>query len=256
MATTENLDIIKTLAKRLARARRTKHIDALELVARELGFPHWNALMSDFKKGWRPSSADLEAAENLLGAVNPLRSKDIGGAALSPFSQVVGLTITSSTSQTDYDPFSADEITGELDGHQFRLLVLLDDVIMEGRGWRILIPEAPTAKPEVQLTDRRLKLNPISDENFLAKAMAAANMRAAQVHARIASDWPRRSTIPDAKGNAQHPLFGSVSSEWFCLHCDGEFSGTQLAKNFWHCPACSATPIEIHESRWWCDQPS
>ena len=34
--------------------------------------------------------------------------------------------------------------------------------------------------------------------------------------------WPRRSTKPDADGQAQHPLSKGVASKWYCLHCDAE----------------------------------
>ncbi|MER8887609.1 glyoxalase superfamily protein [Mesorhizobium sp. M0816] len=53
MAAIESLDTIKTFAKKLARARCIKHIIALEMTAQQLGYPHWNALTADYKKGRR-----------------------------------------------------------------------------------------------------------------------------------------------------------------------------------------------------------
>jgi hypothetical protein len=250
MAAIESLDSIKTFAKKLARAQCIKHIIALEITAQQLGYPHWNALTADYKKGWRPSSTQIETLSGLVDTVNPLRARRPGAAGWNAFSGVTGITLVAPRTQErdKADHFSAEEILGALDGHNFRLKVDLDDVIMEGRGWRIVVPEAPSADPEICVTDRRIKSNPILDEDFQGKALKVAQIRAEQVRARIASDWPRRSTIPDADGNTQHPLFGGVAAKWFCLHCDRVFSGRQMAENLWHCPACSATPIDIHSA--------
>ena len=168
-------------------------------------------------------------------------------------SQIPGILLKVASPQPkDFaDPFSAEEVLGELDGHQFCLSVALDDAVIEGRGWCIVVPEAPSASPKIFVTDRRIKLNPIMKEGFREKALLAAQIRAEQVRARIASDWPRRSTVTDADGNAEHPLSRGISGKWFCLHCDQSFSGRQMAKNFWHCPSCGATPIDIYKSRWW-----
>lgn len=248
MTTIESLDFIKNLSKKLARARRIKRSIALDVTAQQLGYPHWNALTAAHKKGWRPTSTQIETLMEIIATVNPLKAKEADGAGLA-FSHVPGITLVASIRQpkdTPADYFSAEEILGELDGHKFRLRVDFDDVIMEGRGWQIVIPEAPSASPEICVTDRRIKSNPILDEDFHDKALRVAQIRAEQVRARIASDWPRRSTVPDADGNVQHPLFGGVADEWFCFHCDQVFSGRQMAGNLWHCPACSASPIDIH----------
>jgi hypothetical protein len=254
MTAIEPLDTIKALAKKLARARGIKHIAALELVAQQLGYPHWNALTVDCKKGWRPSPAQVETVRGLVDAVNPFRAKTTSDTATwGALSRIPGITLKVPAPQpkNTSDLFSAEEIVGELDGHRFRLSVSLDDVVMEGRGWRIVVPEAPSASPEISITDRRIKLNPLLVEDFTEKALIAAQIRAEQVRARIASDWPRRSMVPDTDGSVKHPLFGGVSDKWFCLHCDQASSGRQMAENFWHCPSCGATPIDIHASRWW-----
>ena len=111
-----------------------------------------------------------------------------------------------------------------------------------------MIGEAPSAEPVVEVTDRRLKSNPIQDPEFVKEALMIGQARAMRVRARISSDWPRRSTKPNADGSARHPLFGGLSKDWFCLHCDGKFTGAEMAKNMWHCPSCSATPIDIFNS--------
>lgn len=136
MAAIEPLDTIKTLAKKLARARCIKHIIALEITAQQLGYPHWNALTADYKRGWRPSSIQIESLNGLLDTVNPLRAKGSGAAGWGAFSRIPGITLIASRTQTrdKADPFSAEEILGELDGHKFRLRVDFDDVVMEDAG--------------------------------------------------------------------------------------------------------------------------
>ncbi|MDW9359758.1 hypothetical protein [Sinorhizobium medicae] len=246
MTPTESLDFIKNLSKKLARARRIKRSIALDVTAQQLGYPHWNALTAAHKKGWRPTATQIETMMEIVVTLNPLKAKEAGNAGLEAFSGVPGIALIATIPRDPADPFSADVVLGELDRHKFRLRVDCDDVFMEGRGWRIIVPEAPSARPEASVTDRRVRSNPILDEGFAEKALRVAQIRAEQVRARIASDWPRRSTVPDADGKVQHPLFGSSSDRWFCFHCDQIFPGTQIAKNLWHCLACSASPIDIH----------
>ncbi len=254
MATTESLGFIKSLSKKLARARRIKQFIALDVSAQQMGYPHWNALTAGYKKGWRPSSTQIDSLRELVNTVNPLRAEDSGAAALNALYPVPGITLATSNPRDVTDPLSADEIFGELDGHKFRLRVVFDDVFMEGRGWRLVVSEAPSASPEVSVTDRRIKSNPIENEAFVDKALRVAQIRAEQVRARIASDWPRRSTIPDANGKLEHPLFDETADRWACIHCDQVFSGKQIAENLWHCPDCSASPINIHSADEWINQ--
>ncbi|MEY9772108.1 hypothetical protein ABIA14_004449 [Sinorhizobium fredii] len=255
MAATEPLETIKNLAKKLARARCVKHIIALEMTAQQLGYPHWNALTADYKKGWRPTSTQIETLTGFVETANPIKAKQAGAASLNAFSHISGIILVASISppKGTADLFSTEAILGELDGHRFCLKVDFDDVVIEGRGWRIVVLEAPSASPEISVTDRRIKSNPILDADFRDKALCVAQIRAGQVRARIASDWPRRSTVPDANGKVQHPFFDSFSDRWFCFHCDQIFAGMQIAKNFWHCPDCSASPIDIHPAD---EQPS
>lgn len=50
----KQLQSLKTTAKRIARASRIAHHEALDLVARHLEQPHWNALTTAWDQGWRP----------------------------------------------------------------------------------------------------------------------------------------------------------------------------------------------------------
>src|SRR5690606_1596105 len=114
----------------------------------------------------------------------------------------------------DVDPFDAlpaDSYQGSIMGQTYKISTELDDVLMWGRGWEIKLPEPPLAPALYRNTDKRLAANPLDDADFKAAATLIAKDWQKRIHARIASDWPRRSTVPDAGGLAQHPLFGDLS---------------------------------------------
>lgn len=223
----DELQSIKIIAKRVARTKRIPHHAALNLVANELAHPHWRALIVAWEKGWRPDPVQFDTLQEKL-------TTD-GLFAPPPVSAVSSLT---------------DEIAGSIDGHSYS--ISLDfEVLMQGRGWAILVGQAPSEAPRIERTDRRIKTVPITDPDFVEKALAIANNAAEQLRARIAADWPRRSTKPDARGRTRHPLSSGEASEWHCLHCDGAFTGAQMAENMWHCPKCSATPIDIFAAPFW-----
>ncbi|AZO33564.1 MAG: hypothetical protein EOS54_03945 [Mesorhizobium sp.] len=229
MTNSDQLKELKTAARNIARAKRIHHVGALDMVAQALGYSHWNALTSAERKGWRPTVEHLAIAGALALTENPLIS-------------------------IDTDPWSAlgpDKFEGELQGHKYRISTLSDDVRMWGRGWEVILPEAPLAAPRIRVTDRRIKANPIEDANFRNAAIEITSGWRKLVHARIASDWPRRSTVPDGSGRTEHPLRHEVSHIWFCLHCDGSSTGVEVAANLFHCPRCLASPLDIHASRWW-----
>jgi hypothetical protein len=225
----EQLHTLKTIAKRLARAGRIAHHEALDLVARHLTHPHWNALMGGWEKGWRPTAAQMDAVEN---APIPTKQKP-----------------------ADNDMYAAQHIheePGEIDGHPYELTSNIMGVYIHGRGWGIFVDAAPSIEPTIE-RDKRLKDNPVDDVEFVLMALRIAEVEAERVRAKIATDWPRRSTKSDANGRVVHPLWSGrpESNEWFCLHCDGKFSGASMAANMWHCPSCSATPIDIFPAPFW-----
>ncbi len=224
MAEADHLKELKSAARKIARARRIKHVGALDVVAKGLGYAHWHAVAVAEKKGWRPTPNDVAAAYALADAENPLIS-------------------------IDTDPFAtlpAGEFQGELLGHAYQVSAELDDVRVWGRGWELVLPEAPLAPPRFRKTDRRLASTPIDDAEFCTAVAALASDWRKRIHARIASDWPRRSTVPDSQGRAQHPLFHSVGREWQCLHCDSSWSSAEITANLFHCADCLASPIDIH----------
>jgi hypothetical protein len=173
-----------------------------------LSFSHWQALVKKAKAGWIPTSEDVAlVSEKLVGEFYPDQ--------------------------------------GFIGPHSYRLDEVLHDARIAGRGWCIFIGEAPSSKPQILVTDRRFKSNPILDPEFVAKAMPIVKWKAKQVRAKIARDWPRNSTMPDASGKAKHPLYGACAVDWTCYHCDANLTGWQLAKNLWHCTECGATPLDI-----------
>ncbi|MBL4807706.1 MAG: hypothetical protein JKY31_10510 [Rhodobacteraceae bacterium] len=127
----------------------------------------------------------------------------------------------------------------------------LGDVYLTGEGWSIHVSEAPHAPPRVEIAKQSNSSNPINDSDFLQDALQIAQTRSEQIRARIASDWPRRSTKPDAEGKVRHPLGHGLSDKWFCLHCDALITGQQIADSLWHCPACHASPLDIFETAFW-----
>ncbi|MGX5845215.1 glyoxalase superfamily protein [Mesorhizobium sp. ArgA1] len=168
----DQLKELKTAARNIARARRIKHIGALEVIAQALGYSHWNALTNAEKNGWRPPAEDLATAEALVFAENPLIS-------------------------IDTDPWRAighDKFEGELLGHSYRVSTQSDDVRMWGRGWEVTLPEAPLAPARFRVTDRRLKANPIDDTNFRNAALEIASGWRKLVHARMSygRNWVTR----------------------------------------------------------------
>lgn len=78
-------------------------------------------------------------------------------------------------------------------------------------------------------------------------AMDAAD----SVREAIAKDWGHTSMQPDKDGRVKHPLSGDVSGEWYCLRCDGLSTGAEMAGNMWHCPKCSATPLDLFKEPFW-----
>ena len=215
MTERDHLRDLKRVAKDMARSRQLPLNEAQNEVAISLGFPHWAGLMSKLKSGHSLTDQDVATAQDAA----------LGG---------------------EYYPHE-----GTIDGHPYHLCESLRDVIMHGKGWRIVIFEAPSAPPLVSVTDKRFARNPINDPNFVEAALRVAQWKATQVRANIARDWSRRSTKPDAQGVVTHPLSGEGGDTWFCLHCDAKISGRDIARNLWHCPSCSATPIDIFSDPFW-----
>lgn len=222
----KQLQSLRTTAKRIARARRIAHHEALDLVAGHLKQPHWNALTAAWDKDWRPDSGDVDS----LSTAEQTIDGDVMAIPVLGIGQGV-------------------EEHGYIDGHPYSLEIDFE-VLMGGVGWSICLEHAPSEKPVIEVYDQS-ETNPILGPVFVSKALVICNNAAEKLRARIAADWPRRSTKPDADGQAQHPLFKGVASKWYCLHCDGESTGAQMADNMWHCPKCNATPIDIFISPFW-----
>lgn len=249
---TNTLTIIKSVAKRLARAQRLKHIVALELVARELGQPHWRGLAEAYKLGWRPAPEQLDGLESLL-----VENNKVAGSVTGASSQIQTLSalgdglIFTRWVPEGVSPMEADEIHGELDGHPFYLVGDEFSVAIGSQGWEIILDQPPLAKPEVRRLGGHVKSVAALDPAFVERATVLVKIRAQRMHSEVASDWPRRSTMPDREGRALHPLGRGLSAEWHCLHCDGVHDGRTMARNLWHCPSCNGTPIDIFPTPFW-----
>ncbi|MFZ5734742.1 MAG: hypothetical protein ACOY4O_18555 [Pseudomonadota bacterium] len=227
MTSRNELQSLKTTAKRIARAKRIAHHEALDLIASKLEQPHWNAFTAAWDKGWRPEGEAVEA----LASIEKSIDSDVMAISVLGIGQGI-------------------EEQGQIDGHPYTLSIDFE-VLMGAVGqWSIYVDQAPSKEPIIEVYDRS-KNNPILNPAFKSKALAICNEAAERLRARIAADWPRRSTKPDADGQAQHPLSKDVANKWYCLHCDGAFTGSQMAENMWHCPKCSATPIDIFIEPFW-----
>jgi len=231
MTDLNELNTLKLFAKRIARAKRIRLHQSLDDLAKDLGHAHWNALTLAHKKGWKPPLDTLEQLGTLPAYHGSKEAEDLNG--------------------DERPAFNGGGIKGSIDGHDFVVSIDFGEVFMRGKCWHIHIDQPPSKPPSIQITDRRFKNNPVNNPDFVAKALVIAEAWAEKARTQIAEDWPRRSTQPDKDGIVRHPLFGGESATWHCLHCDGQFAGVQIAKNFWHCPNCSATPLDIFSEPFW-----
>ncbi|WP_373008972.1 hypothetical protein [Hyphomonas sp.] len=228
MTNYNDLNSLKTIAKRLARRQRIAHHDALDVIAHAFEFPHWRALTVARETGWRPDPAKVDTLAIESNARN-----------------------TNTRSRLTIGLGFATQKHGSIDGHDYTIEIDFE-VLMGGQGWAICVEQAPSEKPLIEIYDDS-RHNPVLDPAFVSKALTIAYEAAEMLRARIAADWPRRSTKPDKEGRALHPLFRErgLSREWHCLHCDAVSTGSQMAANMWHCPKCSATPIDILAEPFW-----
>ena len=219
MTDRNELHTLRTSAKHIARATRIPHYEALDIVASKCGHPHWNALTAEWAKGWRPTAEQL-------------------GLLLKPHA-------------ADANPRGVDSVSvseGVIEDEPYVLEVGFDYAVIGGRGWAIYLGHAPSEGAKIE---KYCTPNPLDDEDFFLEVIHIVSEAADGVREAIAKDWPRRSTKPDKEGRVAHPLFGDVSAEWYCLHCDARSTGAEMAANMWHCPKCSATPLDMHASAWW-----
>ncbi|MBY5570531.1 hypothetical protein HFO55_25320 [Rhizobium leguminosarum] len=237
MTEAKKLSSLKLLAKRYARANRITLHQALDLVAGKLGFANWTKLASASKNDWVPDPEQLASVEAFVAHALPAPDFQTGHPE----------------AMTRRFAFLEQAEHGSIGGHAYRLQVAFHDVIMAGDGWSITVPENPGAPPIVQTSNENDGKCPVFDPEFLQKALSLVRDRAVQVRAEISTDWPRRSTKPDIDGVVRHPLWLRDSRVWFCLHCDGKITGTQIAQNLWHCPGCGASPLDIFDTAFWCE---
>ena len=229
---TENtkLKTLKLLAKRYARATGQPQHVALDFVASRMGFAHWNALTGSAKGEWVPSEAQVATIKAFVERITSYEG--------ATFDHIFG---------------SPDAVTqGEVRGHPYELKTMLGDVRMDGEGWQIVLPENPLAAPRVEIDIKHAQTSPMNDRVLREEAIGIARELMQSVKARRFADWPRRATKPDAEGNVRHPFLEMEESNlWYCLHCNSEITGPQIAGNQWHCPSCGASPINIFPEAFW-----
>jgi hypothetical protein len=173
MTKPNELNSLKTFAKRIARERRVPHHDALDMVAKHLKQMHWNALIVAHAKGWRPTTAALKTLASLCADAEVMAIPVLG----------LGQGVKRS---------------GSINGHPYSLEIDFE-VVMGGNGWSILLNHAPSEKPICETYDHRSD-NPLRDPEFMEQALDVCTKAAVTLRKRIAADWPRRSTKPDADG--------------------------------------------------------
>lgn len=215
--TIENeLELFRTYAKSLARKLDITHTNALNIIATQRRHPNWVALVKAWDKGWRPEPHEVWDANESSLIESPIRG---------------------------IDKFKTTE--GEIAGKRYTLTVYFDEVVISGDGWGIHFGHAPSEPAEIE---KLTFPNPLDDKAFFTQVMKIAMDAADEVREAIAKDWGPASMQPNKDGSVKHPLFGGVSAEWYCMHCDGRSTSAQMVANMWHCPKCTATPIDIHTS--------
>ena len=220
MTIRNELDEFRIFAKRLARKHQIPHHDALDIIAKQQGHPHWNALMKAWDQGWRPNPWDVVDINESSVTETPIRGFD-----------------------------KVKTTQGDIAGEPYTLQIYFDDVLISGNGWGIHLGHAPSEPAEIET---RTKPNPLDDKAFFSQIMKIAMEAADEVREAIAKDWEPAAMQPDKDARVKHPLFkGVFSAEWFCHHCDGQSTSAQMVANMWHCPKCSAPPLDIHTSPWW-----
>jgi len=189
---------LKTFAKRYARANRLAHNQSLNVVAKELGFARWSALVGASKADWSPSDDELAKIEAFVGKAFHTRRVNETDVILDPVD----------------DLNQAGE--GKIGGYSFRISNFLDDAVVYGKGWTVRIPEAPLAAPLVEIEERYAETSPVKEYEFLKQVIDIAQAHSQQIRARMSMDWSRRATKPDANGRVRHPFGGGVYDKWYC----------------------------------------
>jgi hypothetical protein len=219
MTIRDELDEFRIFAKRLSRKHQIRHHDALDIIAKQKGHSHWKALTKAWNQGWRPEPWDVIDINESSIVESPIRGFD-----------------------------KVNTTQGDVAGEPYTLRVYFDEVVIGGNGWGIHFSHAPSEPAKIEIYT---KPNPLDDKAFFAEVMKIAMEAADGVRVAIAQDWGTASMQPDNDGSVKHPLFGGVSAEWFCMHCDTRSTGAEIVANMWHCPNCSATPMDVHPQAWW-----
>ena len=121
MTIKNEIQTLKTLAKRYARANRLPLHKALDAMAAELGFVHWSEVAKKAKARWLPSEEEVSRAE----AFARLAHQDAD-------------TKQSFIEARFARPVDEPVRQGRIGDHGFAVYEVLGDIRMEGEGWRSL----------------------------------------------------------------------------------------------------------------------
>lgn len=216
----DELSTLKLAARRFAKDMDISHSNALDVVAQICDFPSWPKLTKAHNKGWRPTWLQVERAECLKEDIEAMKVP------------------RDTSNDTEFD----------VRGHKCTVTEDFMDVVIWGERWSISLGHAPSEPANVE------KFGPcaIDDPEALAGAMKLLMEAADRMRDRIRADWKATSFTADEHGRMCHPLFErEPSADWYCLHCDRKHNATEMAANMWHCPKCSATPIDIFPTPFW-----
>ncbi|MGY4310886.1 hypothetical protein [Bradyrhizobium sp. JR3.5] len=139
MTIQNELDLLRSFAKRLGRKHEIPHHYALDIIAMQYGHPHWNALMKAWDKGWCPAPHELIDI-NEFSAIE----SDVRG---------VGNVKTTK---------------GDITGEPYTLEVGFTDVVICGNGWGIHLGHAPSEPAEIE---KYTSPSPLDDKTFLSDVM-------------------------------------------------------------------------------------
>ena len=167
MAFHNELDTLRSFAKRLARKHQIQHQNALDIIAVQYGHPHWNALIKAWDKGWRPESWELtdinecEVTGSSIGAVGSVKKSE-----------------------------------GFVTGEPYTLEVGFDEVLVRGNGWAIYLDHAPSKPATIE---EYKKPNALDDKAFFSQIMKIVMKAADEVREAIAKDWGLAPTVRHLK---------------------------------------------------------
>jgi hypothetical protein len=136
------LDLLRSFAKNLARKHQIPRHNALDIIAKQYGHQHWVGLMKAWDKGWRPAPHEL-----------------------------IDINEAGATESTERGVGFVKTTEGVIAGEPYSLQVGFDDVLIGGNGWGIYLGHAPSEPAKIETYT---KPNPLDDKAFFSEVMKVA----------------------------------------------------------------------------------